>query len=62
MNKKVDMSFSSLHSLETLTKNAFVYYIGATVLSVVVAVFGFITTWIALKIFGYKQIIHDNKP
>lgn len=62
LNEKVDMSFSSLHSLESLSKNALVYYIGATVLSVVVGFLGFIITLIALKIFGYKQIIHDNKP
>ena len=62
LNEKVDINFSSLYSIESLSKNAFVYYIGAVVLSLIAAVLGFIITLITLKIFGYKQIIHDNKP
>ncbi len=62
LSEKVDISFSSLHSIESLSKNVLVYYIGATVLSLLAAVLGFVITLITLKICGYKQVIHDDSP
>jgi hypothetical protein len=38
-----------------------VYYVGATVLSVVAGVVGFLMTLIVLKLFGYKQNTYDKQ-
>ncbi|MES2566239.1 MAG: DUF2062 domain-containing protein [Bacteroidota bacterium] len=58
LNKKVNLDFSKLLTLEALN-NIFVYYVGATVLSVIAGIAGFIVTWIILKIFGYKASINE---
>lgn len=60
LNKKVNLDFDKLLTLETLN-NLFVYYIGATVLSIVAGLAGFILTWVLLKLFGYKATIHERK-
>lgn len=54
LNQKVDISFSKFLSLQTLS-NLWVYYVGATVLSIVAGIGGFLVTWILLKLFGYKK-------
>lgn len=60
LNENVDISFNSLLSIQALSKNIFVYYVGATILSIVAAIFGIIITWITLKLFGYKQTTDDR--
>ena len=59
LGQKVNLDFSKLLSIETLN-NLYVYYIGATVLSIIAGVAGFIFTWILLKVFGYKPT--NNEP
>jgi glycosyltransferase involved in cell wall biosynthesis len=58
LNEKVDLTFSKLLSLQTLT-NLWVYGIGAFVLAVGSAITGFIISWLLLKVFGYKS--HRNE-
>lgn len=53
LNQKVDINFSKLLSIQTLS-NIYVYTVGATILSIIAAVLGFIITWLLLIIFGYK--------
>jgi glycosyltransferase involved in cell wall biosynthesis len=60
LNKHVNLDFTKLLSVETL-KNLYVYYIGATVLSIVAGVVGFIVTWVLLKVFGYKPTVNEPK-
>ena len=55
LSQKVDLNFSRMLSVDHL-KNLYVYTIGATVLSLVVAVSGFIITFLSLKILKYKSI------
>lgn len=61
VGQKVNLDFTKLLSVETL-KNLYVYYIGATVLSVVAGIVGFIVTWLLLKLFGYKPTTDEPKP
>ena len=58
LNKQVNLDFTKLLSVETLN-NLYVYYIGATVLSIVAGVAGYIVTWVLLKVFGYKPTINE---
>lgn len=60
LNKKVNLNFDNLLTVETLN-NLYVYYIGATVLSIVVGITGFLLTWILLKVFGYKPTSNESK-
>lgn len=60
LNKKVNLDFDKLLTLETLN-NLFLYYVGATVLSVIAGITGFVVTWILLKLFGYKATIHERR-
>jgi glycosyltransferase involved in cell wall biosynthesis len=60
LNEKVDLNFNKLVSLDALN-NLYVYTIGAIVLSVVMAIVGFLVTWILLKIFGYKPTTNEPK-
>ena len=53
LNQEVDISFNKLLSIQTLS-NLYVYTIGATVLSIIAAIAGFIITWLLLTVFGYK--------
>ncbi len=53
LNEKVHLNFSKMLSIETLN-NIYVYSVGACVLSVAMAVAGFIFTYLFLKIFRYK--------
>jgi len=62
MGEEIDLIFSKSLSLQEITKNVLVYYVGATVLSVVAGVIGFLITLIALKLFGYKQNNYDKQP
>lgn len=59
LNEKVNLSLDKLVSLESLN-NLYVYTIGAIVLSIIMAIAGFIVTWILLKVFGYKPT--KNEP
>ncbi len=59
LNEKVNINFDKLVSLESLN-NIYVYTIGAIVLSIVMAIAGFLVTWIFLKVFGYKPT--KNEP
>ncbi len=59
LNKKVNLDLSKLLSSETLN-NVYVYYVGATVLSIVAGIVGFLVTWVLLKLFGYKP--SSNEP
>jgi len=58
LNKKVNLDLNKLFSSETLS-NVYVYYVGATVLSIVAGVAGFVVTWLLLKLFGYKPTINE---
>jgi hypothetical protein len=62
MGEKIDLIFSKSLSLQEITKNVLVYYVGASVLSVLAGVIGFLITLIALKLFGYKQNTYDKQP
>lgn len=59
LNEKVNLNLDKLVSLESLN-NIFVYTIGAIILSIIMAIAGFIVTWILLKVFGYKPT--KNEP
>lgn len=61
LGQKVNLDFTKLLSVETLN-NLYVYYVGATVLSIVAGVVGYIVTWVLLKIFGYKPTVNEPKP
>lgn len=60
LGEKVNLDLTKLLSIETL-KNLYVYYIGATVLSIVAGIAGFVVTWILLKLFGYKPTVNEPK-
>lgn len=60
LNEQVNLDLSKLLTVDTL-KNLFVYYVGATVLSVVTGVFGFVLTWVLLKIFKYKPSLNESQ-
>ena len=60
LNENVNLDFSKLLSFDALN-NLYVYYIGATVLSVVAGIIGFIVTWVLLKVFGYKPTGNGRK-
>lgn len=53
LNEKVNLDLNKILTVDAL-KNVFVYTVGATVLSVVVALAGFLITFISLKLFKYK--------
>ncbi|MFO0322190.1 MAG: DUF2062 domain-containing protein [Bacteroidota bacterium] len=58
LNQDVHISLNKLLSLESLKQtisNLYIYFIGATILSILVAIFGFIVTWLILKSLGYLQ-------
>jgi glycosyltransferase involved in cell wall biosynthesis len=59
LNEKVNLDFNKLLSFDTLN-NLYVYYIGATVLSIVAGIIGFVVTWVLLKVFGYKPTINEH--
>lgn len=59
LKEKVNLNLDKLISLESLN-NIYVYTIGAVVLSIIMAIAGFIVTWILLKVFGYKPT--KNEP
>lgn len=59
LNEKVNLNLDKLVSLESLN-NIFVYTIGAIVLSIIMAIAGFLVTWILLKVFRYKPT--KNEP
>lgn len=60
LGHKVNLDFTKLLSVETLN-NLYVYYVGATVLSIVAGVVGYIVTWVLLKVFGYKPTVNEPK-
>ena len=60
MGEKINLIFNKSLSIHEITNNVLVYYVGATVLSVVAAFIGFLVTLIALKLSGYKQTTHDK--
>jgi glycosyltransferase involved in cell wall biosynthesis len=60
LGHKVNLDFTKLLSVETLN-NLYVYYVGATVLSIVAGLVGYILTWILLKVFGYKPTVNEPK-
>lgn len=60
LNEKVNLDLEKLLTIETLN-NLYVYYIGATVLSVVAGLVGYIVTWLLLKVFGYKPTVDEPK-
>jgi glycosyltransferase involved in cell wall biosynthesis len=60
LGQKVNLDLYKLLTIETL-KNLYVYYVGATVLSLIAGVAGFLVTWILLKLFRYKPSIHEPK-
>lgn len=53
LTEKVNLDLNKILTVDAL-KNVYVYTVGATVLSVVVAVAGFLITFISLKLFKYK--------
>lgn len=60
MGEKINLIFNKSLSIHEITNNVLVYYVGATVLSVLAGVVGFLITLIALKLSGYKQTTHDK--
>ena len=58
LNEDVHISLDKLLSIESLKQtisNLYVYFIGATILSILMAIAGFIVTWVTLKLVGYKH-------
>lgn len=58
LNEKVNISFSKFLTLDNLKhtlSNIYVYFVGATLLAIILAVIGFVITWLLLKLFGYKK-------
>lgn len=53
LSEKVNLDLNKILTVDAL-KNVFVYTVGATVLSVLVALAGFLITFISLKLFKYK--------
>jgi len=53
LSEKVNLDLNKILTVDAL-KNVYVYTVGATVLSVVVAIAGFLITLISLKAFRYK--------
>lgn len=60
LGQEVHLSFSKAINVETALNIGKIYFLGATVLSVVAGVAGFILTWLLLKLFGYKPAITDG--
>lgn len=60
MGEKINLIFNKSLSIHEITNNVLVYYVGATVLSVLAGVVGFLITLITLKLVGYKQTTHDK--
>lgn len=58
LGQKVNLDLEKILTIETL-KNLYVYYVGATILSIVLGITGFLVTWILLKLFRYKATIHE---
>lgn len=58
LGQNVNLDLDKILTIETL-KNLYVYYVGATVLSVVAGVAGFLVTWVLLKLFGYKETVNE---
>jgi glycosyltransferase involved in cell wall biosynthesis len=59
LGQKVDLDLDKLLTIETL-KNLGVYYVGATVLSIILGIAGFLVTWILLKVFRYKPYVNER--
>ncbi|MBC7695898.1 MAG: DUF2062 domain-containing protein [Burkholderiales bacterium] len=59
LGQNVNLDLDKILTIETL-KNLYVYYVGATVLSLVAGVAGFLVTWVLLKLFGYKATIKKS--
>jgi glycosyltransferase involved in cell wall biosynthesis len=58
LHRKVNFFFERKLSLELLRKNAedlYTYFVGASILSVIAAITGFVLSFILLKLFGHKQ-------
>ena len=60
LNQKINLDFSKLLTIEKL-KNLYVYYVGTTVLSVVIGIVGFVVIWLLLKLFGYKPSANESE-
>lgn len=59
--QKVNTSLiSSTLNIETVKQIGWIYFVGATYLSIIIGILGFIISWIILKIIGYKQTTHDS--
>jgi glycosyltransferase involved in cell wall biosynthesis len=61
LNQHININFSKGLTLKMVLDIGALYFLGATVLSIVAAVIGFLITLVALKLFGYKQITHDKQ-
>lgn len=57
--EQVDIDLNKFLTIETL-KNLYIYYVGATVLSVIAGVLGWLLTLIILKLFGYKPNTNES--
>jgi len=59
LKEKIYLSFSHAITIKTAINIGWIYLVGATVLSVVAGIAGFLITFILLKIFGYKPVQND---
>jgi glycosyltransferase involved in cell wall biosynthesis len=60
LGQEVHLNFSKAITVDIAINIGKIYFLGATVLSVVTGVAGFIVTWVLLKVFGYKPIPNDG--
>ncbi len=61
LNQQVHLNFSEAITIKMAINIGLIYVIGASVLSVIVGIAGFMVTWLLLKIFGYTPTHHDRK-
>lgn len=57
--EQVDIDLNKFLTIETL-KNLYIYYVGATILSVITGVLGWLLTLIILKLIGYKPNTNES--
>lgn len=61
LGQEVHLSFSKAITVDMAFTIGKIYFLGATVLSIVAGIGGFIITWLLLKLFGYKPAAHGTE-
>lgn len=61
LGQEVHLSFSKAITVDMAFTIGKIYFLGATVLSIVAGIGGFMITWLLLKLFGYKPADHGTE-